>query len=250
MTHDETSGRAARICAAGAITKRRPPSPAAWDLAADPPEDLAALWAHAGGLELSDGTRLLGPEEVGPATKWLTEEKSLGWDSDLLVIGERDDLVIVRDLDHAGIRAGGGVLEAPSDGLEAFRRVAWNVLGYLETRLGFEPAPRPTPEIAAQQAASQKDVAALTKVLAESFYPGSEAVAAHAALVLGEILAAAGDDVAAMRAFVRSVSFRVQGARRGAEALERAAGFRAAARVAESVGAKALAEACLTRVDV
>ncbi|TKD08353.1 hypothetical protein [Polyangium fumosum] len=250
MTQDSARERAAHICAAQAITKRRPPGQGAWDLARDPPADLAAIWANAGGLELGDGTRLLGPEEVGPATKWLTEEKSLGWDGDLFVIGERDDLVIVRDLDREGRRAGGGVLEAPTDGLEAFRRVAWDVLGYLETRLGFEPAPRPTPEIAAQKAASQKDGATLTRVLAEPFYPGSEAVAAHAALVLGEILAAAGDDVAAMRAFVRSVSFRVQGARRGAEALERAAGFRAAARVAESVGAKALAEACLTRVSV
>ncbi|MDI1445463.1 hypothetical protein [Polyangium sp. 6x1] len=250
MTTDSASERAARICAARAITRRRPPGPRTWDLEGEAPEDLAALWANAGGLALADGTRLLGPEEVGPATKWLTEEKSLGWDGDLFVVGERDDLVIVRDLDRAGKRAGGGVLEAPSDGLEAFRRVAWDMLGYLEARLGLEPAPRPTPEIAAQKAASQKDSAALTRLLAEPFYPGSEAVAAHAALVLGEVLAAAGDDVAAMRAFVRSVSFRVQGARRGAEALERAAGFRAAARVAESVGAKALAEACLTRVDV
>ena len=32
------------------------------------------------------------------------------------MIGERDDLVIVRDLDTAGARAGGGVLEAPTDG--------------------------------------------------------------------------------------------------------------------------------------
>jgi hypothetical protein len=250
MTSVAASERAARICAARAITKRRPPGPGAWDLGGDPPEDLAAIWAVAGGLELDDGTRLLGPEEVAPATKWLTEEKSLGWDGDLFVIGERDDLVIVRDLDRAGKRAGGGVLEAPTDGLEAFRRVAWDVLGYLEARLGIESASRATPELVAQKAAAQKDAQTLAKVLADPFYPGSEAVAAHAALVLGELLAAAGDDVAAMRAFVRSVSFRVQGARRGAEALERAAGFRAAARVAESVGAKALAEACLTRVDV
>ena len=250
MTMGPARERAARICAAPAITNRRPPGRGAWDLAFDPPEDLAVLWAVAGGIELGDGTRLLGPEDVGAATKWLTEEKSLGWDGDLFVIGERDDLVIVRDLDREGKRAGGGVLEAPTDGLEVFRRVAWDVLGYLEARLGIEPAPRPTPEIAAQKAASVKDGATLAKVLADPFYPGSEAMAAHAALVLGEILAAAGDDVAAMRAFVRSVSFRVQGARRGAEALERAAGFRAAARVAESVGAKALAEACLTRVDV
>lgn len=250
MTMESASERAARICAAAAITKRRPPSRGGWDRAGDPPEDLVALWAVTGGIELGCGTRLLGPAEVGAATKWLTEEKSLGWGGDLFVIGERDDLVIVRDLDHEGKRAGGGVLEAPSDGLEAFRRVAWDTLGYLEARLGIEHAPRPTPEIAAEEAASQKDAAALAKALGEAFYPGSEAVAAHAALVLGEILAAAGDDVAAMRAFVRSVSFRVQGARRGAEALERAAGFRAAARVAEAVGAKALAEACLTRIEV
>ncbi len=250
MTTGTASERAARICAAKEITTKRPPREGTWPFEGKPPADLAAIWAVSGGLELDDGTRLLDREEVGPATKWLTEEKSLGWDGDLFVIGERDDLVIVRDLDRAGKRAGGGVLEAPSDGLEAFRRVAWDVLDYLEARVGLGASLRPTPEMAAQMAASARDAAALAKVLNEAFYPGSEALAAHAALVLGELMAASGDDVAAMRAFVRSVSFRVQGARRGAEALERAAGFRAAARVAESVGAKALAEACLTRVDV
>jgi hypothetical protein len=75
-------------------------------------------------------------EEAERATVWLKEEKSLDWDADLTVIGERDDLVIVRDRDPLGVRAGGGVLEAPRDGLSSFRRVALGVIGYLEVRAG------------------------------------------------------------------------------------------------------------------
>lgn len=214
------------------------------------PPDLVALAAVADGLELSDGTRLLSLDEIEPATRWLIEDKSLGWDDELFVVGERDDLVIIRDVDSARKRAGGGVLEAATDDLLTFRRVAMDLVGYVETRLGLGPDPNPAPEVLCQQAIAQKDLASLNKALADSFYPGGERAQSQALLTLGELYVDAGDDVGAMRAFVRSVSIRVQGARRGAEKEERAAGFRAAARVAEAAGAKALAESCIARAEV
>lgn len=242
--------RAARLVACEAVSAKRPPHAAVWSRQTPMPPDLEALTSAADGLELADGTRVLSLEEIEPATRWLVEDKSLGWADELFLIGERDGVIIVRDPDPERRRAGGGVLEAPTDGLETFKRVAMDLIGYLETRAGLGPDPRPTPEAAVQRAIAAKDAPALAKALAEPFYPGAEMTAAHAALVLGELLVHAGDDVGAMRAFVRSVSFRVQSARRGAEAEERAAGFRAAARVAEAAGAKALAESCLARAEV
>jgi hypothetical protein len=250
VTSGSVRDRAARLAASPAVAAKKDPREAPWTLAVEPPADLVALLSACDGLELEDGTRLLGREEIAPATRWLTEEKSLGWGEDLVVVGERDDLVIVRDLDRQGKRAGGGVLEAPTDGLESFQRVALDLVGYLEVRAGLGPDPRPAPEELLRRAVADKDAAMLARVLGEPLYPGTERAAAHAALVLGELNVASGDDVAAMRAFVRSVGFRAQAARQGAEALERAAAWRAAARVAEAAGAHALAESCLARMKV
>jgi hypothetical protein len=78
-------------------------------------------------------------------------------------------------------------------------------------------------------------------------YPGSEREEAHAALVLGKLCAAAGDEGGAMEAFERSVAARVKAARRGAGELEGAAGWRACAAAAREAGAPALAERCAAR---
>jgi len=242
--------RVARLVASRTVRASRAPVAPSWPFSGDPPEDLAALFAVSSGLELDDGTRLLGPEEIGPATRWLVEDKSLGWDEDLFVVGERDDLVLVRDLDRQGKRAGGGVIEAPTDGLESGKRVALDLVGYLETRAGLGPDPNPAPEELMRRAVADRDVTLLSRVLEEEFYPGSELAAAQAALVLGEMFVMAGHDVAAMRAFVRSVGFRAQVARPGAEEMEREAGWRAAARVAERCGALALAASCIERTKL
>src|SRR5262245_35314546 len=141
--------RARALLSLPSVVARRPPLDASGAPASEPP-DLAALYAVADGLELAAGTRILGRETAKEATVWLKHEKSLDWDADLTVIGERDDLVIVRDIDSGATRAGGGVLEAPTDGLSTFRRVALGVIGYLEVRCGAGSNPEQAPEIAAR----------------------------------------------------------------------------------------------------
>ena len=125
------------LLALPAVLTQAPP------LAPDPahdgdPGDLAAFYAACDGLTLVDGTTLLGRAEAARATAWLIEEKSLHWSDELLLLGERDDLVIVRDADRQGTRAGGGVLEAPTDGLSSFKRVSLDLASYLELRAGVE----------------------------------------------------------------------------------------------------------------
>lgn len=234
------------IVASSSVIAKRSPTEAAWPFEDDPPADIAAFHAACDGLHLVDGTRILGREECGISTKWLRDEKSLVWEDDLFIIGERDDLVIVRDMDKQGLRAGGGVLEAATDGLESLKRVARDIIGYLELRVGLVD-PNPAPERAARAAITARNAAALTRVLSEAFYPGNEADAALAALTLGEVQAQAGLEEAALRAFEQYADVRMRSARRGAQFIERAAAFRAAARAAESVGALALAEVCRER---
>lgn len=234
------------IVASTLVTAKRSPTDASWPFEGEPPADVAALHAACDGLQLDDGTRILGREECGISTNWLRESKSLIWDDDMFVIGERDDLVIVRDADKQGLRAGGGVLEAPTDGLESLRRVSRDILGYLESRVGLVE-PNPAPERVARQAIAAKDLANLERVVSEVFYPGNEGDAALAALTLGELHARSGNAAAALRAFEQYADVRMRVARRGAQSMERAAAYRAAARAAESVGALALAEACHER---
>jgi hypothetical protein len=243
---NDPSRRMATILASPSVVAKRPPTDAPWVFEYDPPDDIAVFHAACDGIELVDGTRLLGREESGVSTKWLRDEKSLAWDADLFVIGERDDLVIVRDLDRQGARAGGGVLEAPTDGLESLRRVSLDVLGYIEVRIGLVDS-HPAPEQAAKMAIAERNAESLARVLTAAFYPGNEADAALAALTLGELWARSGDDEAALRAFELYVDLRKRMARRGAQAIEQAAAFRAAARVAEAAGATSLAEVCRSR---
>ncbi len=238
--------RVCAILASPLVVAKRPPTGANWPFGGEPPDDIAALHAACDGLELADGTRLLGREEAAVATKWLRDEKSLVWEDDLFIIGERDDLVIVRDIDRERLRAAGGVLEAATDGLESLKRMALGIVGYLELRIGLVD-PHPAPEHAARRAVSERDTATLANLLTAAFYPGCEAEAAHAALSLGELLARNGDEDGALGAFEQYVARRVSAARRGAETMERAAAFKAAARVAELAGALSVAEVCRSR---
>src|SRR5262245_54035314 len=139
--------RATALLARPSVVASWPPLGERGEALREPP-DLAALYAVADGLELADGTRILGRDAAKGATAWLKQEKSLDWDVDLMVIGERDDLVILRDIDSGAARAGGGVLEAPTDGLSSFRRVALSVIGYLEVRSGGGSDAEQAPEIA------------------------------------------------------------------------------------------------------
>jgi hypothetical protein len=229
-----------------AIAERRGPSEAPWPVAAPEPADLAALHAASDGLALADGTTVLPRGDLARTTAWLIQDRALDWPEDLVILGEREDLVIVLDLDLARARAGGGVLEAPTDGLSSFRRVTRTLLGYLERRAGLS-AGDPAPEVLAAEAAARRDREALRAALAEPWYPGSDRQEAHAALVLGGLAAAAGDEAAAVEAFERSVAARVRAAPRGAGALEQAAGWRACAAAAREASAPALADRCLAK---
>ncbi|AUX30395.1 MULTISPECIES: hypothetical protein [Sorangium] len=240
------ASRVAALLAHPGVEARLQAAAGAWPLDLAEPPDVAALYAAADGLALPDGTRILPRGDLARATAWLTEERSLDWASDLLVVGEREDLVIVLDLDAAGARAGGGVLEVPTDGLASFQRVARSVVGYLERRLGVAGAEAASPEVRAREAAARRDLPALAEALAEAMYPGAERQVAHAALTLGVLLSERGDE-AALDAFARSVEARVAAAARGAAAPERLAAWRACEIAAREAGAEAIAAACAAR---
>ncbi|WP_129346671.1 hypothetical protein [Sorangium cellulosum] len=246
----DLASRVATLLAQDGVEARPPSAGAggagAWPADAAEPADVAALYAATDGVELPDGTRILPRGDVARATAWLVEERSLDWEDDLLVVGEREDLVIVLDLDVAGARAGGGVLEVPTDGLASFQRVARSVVGYLERRLGVPGAEAASPEVRAREAAARRDLPALAAALAEPMYPGAERQVAHAALTLGALLSERGDE-AAMDAFARSVEARMAAAPRGAGAPERAAAWRACEIAAREAGAEAIAAACAAR---
>ena len=106
------------------------------------------------GLELDEGTRVFGRGELRDVSEWLVLEKGLAWSDDLVIVGERRDIVIVLDLDVRGERAGGGVLETGIDDLGAFERVACDVVGYLCIRAGVPDDVALPPEIAARRAAA------------------------------------------------------------------------------------------------
>lgn len=247
-TSSDLSQRAAALAEHPAVTPA--PGPAGGAPLPGEPPDLVALYAVTDGLTLADGTRILGRSEIEPATTWLREDRALEtWGPDLWVIGERDDLVIVRDLDATSTRAGGGVVEAPTDGLSVLARAATDLLGYLEERLGVPvPGPR-APEREARDAVTRGDAEALARALARPFYPGSERELAHAALTLGALRARAGDSAAALEAFGRAVEARVRAAPRGAAASGTKAGWKTCAVTAEKAGAPALAAECRARAN-
>jgi hypothetical protein len=226
------------------VTSRAPVEGAA---SPDDPADLRALDAVTSGLELADGTRILPPGERARATAWLVEDRALEWDDDLVVVGERADLVIVRDRDRDGLRAGGGLLEAPHDALETFRRASMGLVGWLAERAGAGVDPTPSPERLARDAMAVGDAGALARALEDPFYPGAARDFAHAALRLGALRAASGDDAAALEAFARSASARVAAVSRGASVSEAQSAWRACAKAAEDAGRSALAAECAAR---
>lgn len=207
------------------------------------PADLGALWSLSDGVELADGTRLLGRGEVLRATAWLITERALDtWGARRWVVGERDDLVIVRDLGDPG-----GVLETATDGLSSLERAAMDVIGYLALRLGL-PGPR-SPEHEAREAAARGDADALARALARGFYPGAHRKAWQAWLALGALRAKAGDEEGALQAFTSGVEARVGGAPRGAERTERGAAWKACAVAAEKASAAGVVAACRQRAS-
>lgn len=236
------------MLASPAVRIKRAPSAEPWPFEGPEPADLAALYAQSDGLELEDGTTILPRGDLERTTAWLKQEKSLDdWPADRIVVGERTDAVLVLDLDRGGERAGGGVLEAATDGLSAFKRAAMSVLGYLERRLDPRADSDAPPERRAREAVEKKDREALAAALEEPFYPGSERDFAHAALTLGALAAAVGDAEGALAAFERSVKARARAAPRGSGAREEAAAWRACSIAADQAGARALAEECSTR---
>jgi hypothetical protein len=237
-----------RAVASGPGVEVTPPDDAAaWEIALPEPADLAARFAFGGEIELADGTRLIGRADVARATAWLVEERALDWPDDLVVIGERDDLVVVRDLDADGARAGGGVLEAPTDGLRSFTRVALHVVEYLEARLGAPfDLEACAPERAARLAVDRRDEAALDHALARPWYPGADAERSRGFALVGELAAARGDEAAAMRAFESAAAARAAAAPRGSGAAAASAAWRSFA-AATSTSAPTLSAACAAR---
>lgn len=236
--------RVQQVLASTRIVERKAPRDGAWSVPHPEPADVAALHAACDGLVFDGGAVLLGRGELWDATRWLVLDKALDWPDDLVVVGERRDLVVVLDLDVRGERAGGGVLEAPSDELATFERVASDVVAWAAIQAGAGVDPAPPAEVAAQVAARAGDLDALDAALARGFYPGGDARFATFALRLGAMRAAAGEAERAMSAFERAVEARARVVRRGAEGRERAAAWRAAAQASREVGAKEIAAAC------
>ena len=179
-------------------------------------------------------------------------EKGLAWADDLVVIGERRDSVLVLDFDEHGARAGGGVLEAGSDDLEALERVATDVVGYLTTRLGLPEAPgnpAPPPEVTARRAAAQDDAELLARELARPLYPGHSALFASLSLKLGALLLASVTPSVRLARSGNRPKARVSSIGRGAVESERRAAWLAAAHAARAEGARALAELCEARAQ-
>ena len=237
--------RATRLLASPRVRHAVAPRPdAVWPFAYPEPTDLAALYAVCDGLELDDGVRIFGRGELGDVTAWLVLEKGLSWSQDLIVTGERRDVVIVLDLDVAGARAGGGVLEVGADDLGSFERVASELLAYLSVRAGVGHDVVPPPEVEARSAARAGDRAMLARALARPVYPGSERAMASLFLELGALYAVAGETEPALRAFEQSVEARLAAVGRGGRDAEWVAAWTAAAHVARSRGAEVVAARC------
>jgi len=236
--------RVERLLASPRVTESKPPRDVAWPISHTEPADLSALYLACDGLELADGTRLFGKGELHDVTEWLVLEKALGWPDDLVIVGERRDIVVVLDLDVRGERAGGGVLETGVDDLGVFERVAGDTVGYLCARAEVPDDVEQPPEIAARRAAELADVSSLERELARPMYPGHERLFASLALDLGSLWAAAGDSERAMSAFSRSVDARIAAVGRGGRDIERAAAWRAAAHASRARAAADVAELC------
>ncbi|HMI87462.1 MAG TPA: hypothetical protein VK550_25415 [Polyangiaceae bacterium] len=220
---------------------------AVWPFAHAEPADLRALYHHCDGIELDDGVRIFGRGELHDVTSWLVLEKGLSWPDDLIVAGERRDIVIALDLDVRGVRAGGGVLEVGADDLGSFERVASGVLDYLLVRSGTAEDMAPPGEIEAKRAARTGDRDALERALLRPMYPGSERTVGALWLELGALHAVARDAERSLRAFEQSVAARLAVVGRGGRNAERVAAWTAAVHVARSRGAEAVAIECERR---
>jgi hypothetical protein len=241
--------RATRLLASPRVKHARAARPdAAWPFLHPEPPDLTALYGLCDGLELDGGEHIFGRGELGDVTSWLVMEKGLSWPTDLVVVGERRDIVVVLDLDVEGSRAGGGVLEVGADDLRSFERVASRVLDYMLVRADVGEDMTPPPEIEARAAARAGDRSALERALARAMYPGNDRALASLCLELGALYAAAGDAERALGAFERSAEARQRAVGRGGREGERMAAWRAAAHVARSRGADAIAAECESRV--
>lgn len=241
------TSRVERLLASSRVTEKKPHRAVAWPIPHAEPADLAALYLACDGIELDEGTRLFGKGELRDVTDWLVLEKGLGWSDDLVIVGERRDIVIVLDLDVGGERAGGGALETGVDDLGVFERVASDVVGYLAGRAGVPDDVAPPPEIAARRAAASSDAPGLERELARPMYPGHERLVASLLLELGMLWLGAGDNARAMSAFSRSVEARVASVGRGGREAERASAWLAAAHASRARGAAALALECEAR---
>ena len=237
--------RVALLLAAPGVKKTNPPRPAiAWPLHFPEPADLQALYAVCDGVETDTGVRAFGRGELADVTQWLVLEKGLSWPSDLVVVGERRDVVVVLDLDVGGERAGGGVLEVGTDDLGAFERIATDVVGYLCERARVPDSMAPPPETRARRAAEARDREALEQALALPMYPGSARTVAPLAFALGTLHADADDRARALAAFRTSVDARVATVGRGGREAERVAAWTAAEHACRSRGRAELAATC------
>lgn len=223
-----------------------PRADAPWAAPYAAPADLQALYEACDGLVTENGFTLLGRGEIHDATRWLVLDRALGWPEDLLVIGERTASAVVLDLDVNGVRAGGGVLEAASDDLESFERVASDAVAYVELQVGLAD-PAPPPEVLAGRAAEAGDREKLEAELARPAYPGQERRRAALLHELGRMHAFHKDEARALAAFERSADARAGLVRKGAAERERAAAWKAAAITALGAGAEAVAAMCEAR---
>jgi hypothetical protein len=239
--------RVERLLGSPGVVERRPRREVDWPIPHAEPADLSALYLACDGLELDDATRLFGRGELRDVTEWLVLEKGLAWSDELVVVGERRDIVVVLDLDVSDQRAGGGVLETGVDDLGLFDRVACDVVGYLCARSGVPDDGTVPPEIAARRAAASADAARLEQELTRPMYPGTERLLASLSLQLGTLWARSGENARALTAFERSVEARVASVGRGAREAERVTAWRAAVHAARSVGASDLVTDCEKR---
>jgi hypothetical protein len=244
------TSRVERLLASPRVMEKKPHRDVAWPIPYPEPADLSALYLACDGLELDDGTRLFGRGELRDVTDWLVLEKGLAWSDDLVIVGERRDIVIVLDLDVDGERAAGGALETGIDDLGVFERVASDVVGYLCSRAAVLDDVAPPPEIAARRAAASLDASGLERELARPMYPGHERLFASLALELGTLWARAGEKERAMSAFARSVEARVASVGRGGREAERASAWLAAAHASRAGGALPLALECEARSQI
>src|SRR5258708_28632114 len=130
------TSRVERLLASPRVTDKKPHRDVAWPIPHAEPPDLSALYLVCDGLELDEGTHVFGRGELRDVTDWLILEKGLAWSDDLVIVGERRDIVIVLDLDVRGERAGGGGLGTRAGGLGGLGPAA-------RARLRLLPPPPP-----------------------------------------------------------------------------------------------------------